>query len=396
MVTESLNAIALIRACSQRAPTGIRNRALIAVLWRCGLRVSEALCLELRDLDLQAGTPGCVTARATRAAPSASTSRPLRCLPAGLTASEPSHPAPAPRCSYTLDGGRIDSSYVRRLLPRLARKAGISRRVHPHGLRHTYAAELARERTSINIIRDALGPLHPRNHRPLPTRRRPRSPACMARPPAPDDRLALARPVTFAGRGPSPGSRRRADLLTLRLRGLGCRVGLCRVGQDLRVDGFLGNIRGAQACLQSVSTFPRVVALAGGGRRRVDAVLCGLLDGGRGEAVVLDDVIDVGQRGDGAGVKTPAVLGFLLYALRGTIKDRSLAVERVRIAPLLRELPRLADVAGLRGIPPGVIEHRLNLGARQRALALELSAQLLGVRLAPRRGHGQSRLGGRL
>jgi len=57
----------------------------------------------------------------------------------------------------TLQGGRIDSSYVRRLLPRLARKAGIDRRVHAHGLRHTYAAELAREGTAINVIRDALG-----------------------------------------------------------------------------------------------------------------------------------------------------------------------------------------------------------------------------------------------
>jgi len=56
-----------------------------------------------------------------------------------------------------LDGGRIDSSYVRRLLPRLAAKAGVDRRVHAHGLRHTYAAELAREGTAINVIRDALG-----------------------------------------------------------------------------------------------------------------------------------------------------------------------------------------------------------------------------------------------
>jgi len=33
----------------------------------------------------------------------------------------------------------------------------LDRRVHAHGLRHTYAAELARERTPINVIRDALG-----------------------------------------------------------------------------------------------------------------------------------------------------------------------------------------------------------------------------------------------
>jgi len=57
----------------------------------------------------------------------------------------------------TLKGGRLDPSYIRHLLPRLARKAGIDRRVHAHGLRHTYAAELAREKTPINVIRDALG-----------------------------------------------------------------------------------------------------------------------------------------------------------------------------------------------------------------------------------------------
>ena len=55
MLTEP-EAIALIRACSSRAPTGVRNRALIAVLWRSGLRISEALALELRDIDLEAGT----------------------------------------------------------------------------------------------------------------------------------------------------------------------------------------------------------------------------------------------------------------------------------------------------------------------------------------------------
>jgi len=51
----------------------------------------------------------------------------------------------------------VDASYVRHLLPRLAAKAGLDRRVHAHGLRHTYASELARERTPINVIRDALG-----------------------------------------------------------------------------------------------------------------------------------------------------------------------------------------------------------------------------------------------
>lgn len=49
------------------------------------------------------------------------------------------------RLFCTLDGRPVDQSYVRHLLRRLATKAGVERRVHPHALRHTYSAELARE-----------------------------------------------------------------------------------------------------------------------------------------------------------------------------------------------------------------------------------------------------------
>jgi integrase/recombinase XerD len=45
----------LLRCCSSRAPTGIRNRALIAVAWRTGLRLGEILSLEEKDIDLEQG-----------------------------------------------------------------------------------------------------------------------------------------------------------------------------------------------------------------------------------------------------------------------------------------------------------------------------------------------------
>src|SRR5260370_41008829 len=47
---------ALLRVPSPRAPTGIRNRALLAVLYRGGLSISEALALERRDLHAAACT----------------------------------------------------------------------------------------------------------------------------------------------------------------------------------------------------------------------------------------------------------------------------------------------------------------------------------------------------
>ncbi len=49
------------------------------------------------------------------------------------------------------------SAYVRELLPRLARKAGIHRRIHAHLFRHTHAAELRSEGVDIGIISKQLG-----------------------------------------------------------------------------------------------------------------------------------------------------------------------------------------------------------------------------------------------
>jgi predicted ATP-dependent Lon-type protease len=43
----------LMAACSRRSPTGVRNRALIALLYGSGLRIAEALALKPKDLDLQ-------------------------------------------------------------------------------------------------------------------------------------------------------------------------------------------------------------------------------------------------------------------------------------------------------------------------------------------------------
>jgi len=156
-VLSEAEAIALLKACSSRAPSGVRNRALIAVLWRCGLRISDALALELRDVDLQAGTVRVRHGKGDRSRTVGLDEQTTALLARWLDRRKKLSPGARAPIFCTLQGGRMDSSYVRRLLPRLARKAGIDRRVHAHGLRHTYASELAREGTAINVIRDALG-----------------------------------------------------------------------------------------------------------------------------------------------------------------------------------------------------------------------------------------------
>jgi integrase len=57
----------------------------------------------------------------------------------------------------TSGGLRVLPTYIRQLLPRLAGRAGITRRVHPHAFRHTFARELYDEGVGIMEIMLALG-----------------------------------------------------------------------------------------------------------------------------------------------------------------------------------------------------------------------------------------------
>ncbi len=148
---------ALMRACSRRAPTGIRNRALIAVLYRGGLRISEALALRPKDLDSTAGTIRVLEGKGGR-------QRTVGMDPEGFAVVEVwlarrrALGIDGRRTVFcTLKGARLQTAYVRAFLPRLAMRAGILKRVHPHGLRHTHAAELAGEGVPLNIIQAQLG-----------------------------------------------------------------------------------------------------------------------------------------------------------------------------------------------------------------------------------------------
>ena len=58
---------ALLDACGEGSPTHARNRALIAVLYRSGLRVSEALALHPKDLDPATGAVRVLNGKGGRA-----------------------------------------------------------------------------------------------------------------------------------------------------------------------------------------------------------------------------------------------------------------------------------------------------------------------------------------
>jgi len=148
---------ALINACSSRAPTGVRNRALLVLLYRGGLRISEALALRPKDIDPAASTVTVLHGKGDKRRTTALDPGAFAIIERWLTVRAARGITGRRPIFCTLDGRPLDPSYVRHLLPRLAARAGIDKRVHAHGLRHTHAAELAAEGTPANVIQAQLG-----------------------------------------------------------------------------------------------------------------------------------------------------------------------------------------------------------------------------------------------
>jgi len=148
---------ALISACSHRAPTGVRNRALIAVLYRGALRIGEALALFPKDVDLETGEVRILHGKGDKSRLIRLDRDALAMLQRWMDrratlGANGRHPL-----FCTLKRGAVSPEYCRQLFPRLAKKAGVEKRVHPHGFRHTFACEWVREGRDLHQLRRILG-----------------------------------------------------------------------------------------------------------------------------------------------------------------------------------------------------------------------------------------------
>jgi site-specific recombinase XerD len=150
----------LLAACSHRGPSGLRNRALIVTLWRGGLRIAEALALEPKDIDPARGTITVLRGKGNQRRTVGIDPQAMAVLERWLEARRALVAGRAPvfcRIAAPHRGREIRSAYVRTMLKRVAGRAGIEKRVHPHGLRHTHAYELANEGVPLHLIQAQLG-----------------------------------------------------------------------------------------------------------------------------------------------------------------------------------------------------------------------------------------------
>jgi site-specific recombinase XerD len=147
----------LIRSASNRAPTGIRNRALIAMMYRVGLRPGEVLALDVRDINLDEGTVSIPARKSGAGRVTGIDAQTVDLVRRWIARRERLGIADAAFLFCTLAGEELKAAYVRELLPRLARRAEITKRVHPLGLRYACAAEMSAEGFSTALIEMHLG-----------------------------------------------------------------------------------------------------------------------------------------------------------------------------------------------------------------------------------------------
>jgi integrase/recombinase XerC len=133
---------------------GLRDRAILELLYSSGLRVSELVGLNSNQLDLDLGIVRVM-----------GKGRKERIVPVGVKAIEVLKAHLEERRMLKGDepifvnslGGRLTARSVGRLVKKYSRHSGIFRKVSPHSLRHTFATHLLDAGADIREIQEMLG-----------------------------------------------------------------------------------------------------------------------------------------------------------------------------------------------------------------------------------------------
>ncbi len=146
-------------------PLALRDRALLEVMYACGLRASEAIALELQDIDLEEGM---LRARGKgskervipvgRHAVSALQAWTARGRPLVLAAVSTNSASSAQSALFLNRRGRpLTRQGLYKIVQGHARRAGLEERMSPHTLRHSFATHLLAGGCDLRSLQEMLG-----------------------------------------------------------------------------------------------------------------------------------------------------------------------------------------------------------------------------------------------
>ncbi len=138
-------------------PQGLRNRALVELLYSCGARISEAIDLDVDDVD---ATQRSVVLRGKggkeRLVPVGGPA--LDALDAYLVRGRPVlNSRGQPALFLGARGGRLSRQSAWLVLRDAAERAGVTAEVSPHTMRHSFATHLLEGGADIRVVQELLG-----------------------------------------------------------------------------------------------------------------------------------------------------------------------------------------------------------------------------------------------
>ena len=144
----------LLAAPNLRTKLGLRDRAMLELMYATGLRVSEVSHLRLNDLNADAGFLRTVGKGSKE-----------RIVPVGKQAihwlqrylKESRRPTNCPEIFLSTRGRALSTKSIWRLVRQYAHRAGITKHLSPHTLRHSFATHLLNNGADLRVIQEMLG-----------------------------------------------------------------------------------------------------------------------------------------------------------------------------------------------------------------------------------------------
>jgi integrase/recombinase XerD len=158
---ETLNEIQieqLLGAIPVDQPLGLRDRAMVELLYASGLRISELANARLENLDLDSGVIR-VTGKGNK----------MRLVPVGKKAREAIRnylnrerpelvgPKTGSEVFLSVRGKKLTTVRLWQIVKRIAKHSGIEANIYPHLLRHSFATHLLSNGADLRIIQEMLG-----------------------------------------------------------------------------------------------------------------------------------------------------------------------------------------------------------------------------------------------
>ena len=148
----------LVAAPAGETPLEVRDRALLELLYACGLRIAEACSARLENLDEEGGVIR-VTGKGnkTRMIPIGRAA--LEALRFYLTNARPKlvSPKTGGEIFISIRGHALTPARIWQLVRHYAKLAGIEEAIYPHQLRHSFATHLLAGGADLRIIQEMLG-----------------------------------------------------------------------------------------------------------------------------------------------------------------------------------------------------------------------------------------------